>query len=70
MTIIGSFNVPFGGFKNFSLKIEKIPQNKESLPVAHTCFNQLDLPEYESKEIMKEKIFIALTEGSKGFYIG
>jgi len=62
--------VPFGGFKNFSLKIEKIPHSKEALPVAHTCFNQLDLPQYESKEIMKEKILIALTEGSKGFYIG
>lgn len=66
----GSFSVPFGGFKDFALKIERIPNNKEALPVAHTCFNQLDLPIYDSKEIMKEKLLIALTEGSKGFYIG
>ena len=32
-------------------------------------FNQLDLPEYETKEKMKEKIMIAINEGNKGFYI-
>ena len=37
------------------------------LPSAHTCFNQLDLPEYESEEIMKEKLLIAIREGSEGF---
>jgi len=37
------------------------------LPSAHTCFNQLDLPEYESEDIMREKLLIAIREGSEGF---
>lgn len=37
------------------------------LPTAHTCFNQLDLPEYASEETMKEKLLVAIREGSEGF---
>ena len=35
------------------------------LPVAHTCFNLLDLPKYSTKETMKEKLLQAIqqTEG-------
>lgn len=66
--VTGSFKVPYGGFKNFKLKIERL-YNGNALPTAHTCFNQLDLPEYESKEKMKEKILVAILEGNKGFYI-
>ena len=35
------------------------------LPVAHTCFNVLDLPPYPNKEIMKDKLLTAImnTEG-------
>jgi E3 ubiquitin-protein ligase HUWE1 len=40
------------------------------LPVAHTCFNALDLPEYPSKEILRSKLEMALEMGSKGFFIG
>lgn len=34
---------------------------------AHTCFNQLDLLEYESKEQLREKLLTALHEGREGF---
>lgn len=37
------------------------------LPSAHTCFNQLDLPEYPSEEILREKLLTAIREGSEGF---
>lgn len=37
------------------------------LPTAHTCFNQLDLPEYPSEEILREKLLTAVKEGSEGF---
>ena len=37
------------------------------LPSAHTCFNQLDLPEYTSEEMTREKMLIAIREGSEGF---
>ncbi len=30
-------------------------------------FNQLDLPEYHSKEMLYEKLVIAITEGKEGF---
>ena len=38
--------------------------------MAHTCSKALDLPMYESKEILKSKLLTALNEGHKGFYIG
>lgn len=34
---------------------------KIELPRAHTCFFTLDLPPYETKEILKEKLLIAIT---------
>ena len=37
------------------------------LPCAHTCFNQLDLPEYSSEEMLREKLLVALHEGAEGF---
>ena len=30
------------------------------LPVAHTCFFQIDLPRYSSKAVLKEKLLYAL----------
>jgi hypothetical protein len=33
---------------------------KNSLPKAHICFHQLVLPEYDSMEIMKEKLLFAI----------
>jgi hypothetical protein len=38
--------------------------NSEQLPTSHTCFNQLILPDYESKEILKEKVLIAITHAT------
>lgn len=38
--------------------------NEDSLlPTSHTCFFQLELPMYSSKEILKEKLLYAITEG-------
>lgn len=33
----------------------------------HRCFNQLDLPNYSTKESMRQKLITAITEGSEGF---
>ena len=40
-------------------------KEEKSLPVAHTCVLQLDLPVYKTKEKMKYKLLqaIQLTEG-------
>jgi len=37
------------------------------LPTSHTCINQLDLPEYATKESLREKLVLAITEGKEGF---
>jgi Ubiquitin-protein ligase len=42
--------------------------NKSNLPMAHTCFNQLVLPEYETKEKLKHKLYIAIAN-AEGFGI-
>lgn len=34
---------------------------KTALPEAHTCFFEVDLPEYADDKTMKEKILIAVT---------
>ncbi len=39
------------------------------LPVAHTCFNQIVLPEYSSKEILSERLLYALNNATDGFFI-
>ena len=39
---------------------------KDKLPRAHTCFNRLDLPPYESFEQLSQKLKMAV-ESSEGF---
>jgi E3 ubiquitin-protein ligase HUWE1 len=31
-----------------------------ALPEAHTCYNQIDIPEYTSKEIFRKMLLIAI----------
>ena len=47
-------------------KIVKAPPG-QILPHAHTCFNQLDLPEYDSYELLTSKLKTAIGEASEGF---
>lgn len=35
------------------------------LPVAHTCFNLLDLPEYQTKEKLKFKLLQAIQHNQR-----
>jgi len=71
--ITGTSKVPLEGFSNLQgmrgTQLFNIHRafNESSLPSAHTCFNQLDLPNYKSEEILKEKLLIAINEGSEGF---
>ncbi|KRX10426.1 WD40-repeat-containing domain [Pseudocohnilembus persalinus] len=64
----GAFKVPIDGFKNNPLRLAKI-NIKDRLPVAHTCFNQIDLPDYDNKEILRERLMTAIFEGHSGFHI-
>lgn len=71
----GTSKVPLEGFaKLYGISgIQKFQIHKDyskvkgRLPSAHTCFNQVDLPEYESFEELKERLLTAITEASTGF---
>ncbi|XP_044724417.1 HECT-domain (ubiquitin-transferase) domain-containing protein [Hirsutella rhossiliensis] len=41
--------------------------NKDRLPSSHTCFNQLDLPEYETYDMLRSQLLKAITQGSEYF---
>lgn len=52
----------------FPFRIIMKEANDMKLPSSHTCFNQLDLPQYSSKKIMKAKLLMAIEQES--FEIG
>jgi E3 ubiquitin-protein ligase HUWE1 len=54
---------------NPSLMLTSIDGNDSVLPRAHTCFNQLVLPQYSSMRILEEKLLFALNNSNDGFHI-
>jgi len=62
--VTGSPVPPVGGFGSLSPKItvKLTTASPQSLPLAHSCFNQLDLPEYPSLEVFRAKFVQAITE--------
>ncbi|ETO13559.1 hypothetical protein RFI_23811 [Reticulomyxa filosa] len=64
----GTSRMPLGGFASLpGFQIHSSSQTDETLPSAHTCFNQLDLPTYSTKEVLKKKLSLAIRECSQGF---
>lgn len=70
----GTSKVPLDGFKALQgisgpqkFQIHRAAHEQQRLISAHTCFNQLDLPEYSSKEALCEKLMLAIYEASEGF---
>ncbi|KAF4531590.1 hypothetical protein B566_EDAN010056 [Ephemera danica] len=70
--VTGTSRVPMNGFKElygsngpqlFTIEKWGSPDN---YPRAHTCFNRLDLPPYESYQQLRDKLVKAI-EGSQGF---
>ncbi|EIE20172.1 HECT-domain-containing protein [Coccomyxa subellipsoidea C-169] len=75
--VTGTSKVPLEGFKALQgiggpqkFQIHKAYGSQQKLPAAHTCFNQLDLVEYESKEQLRDRLMLALHEGATGFGFG
>lgn len=65
--LTGSDRIPIQGMKAIKITIQ--PTNDEKyLPVAHTCFNLLDLPRYRTKERLKYKLLQAI-QHTEGFSI-
>lgn len=71
--VTGTSQVPLEGFKGLigmrgpqKFSIHRA-EGGDRLPTAHTCFNQLDLPEYGSEEQLKQKLIQAVNEAHEGF---
>lgn len=74
----GCARVPIEGFvalqshdgKLCRFALKSVPlKNKNEFPVAHTCFNRIDLPKYTTKEQLKEKLQYVLKADIGGFEI-
>jgi hypothetical protein len=70
--VTGTSRVPMNGFRELygsngpqKFCIEKTG-SPNSLPRAHTCFNRLDLPEYHSYHVLRERLRLAV-ENCEGF---
>jgi len=71
--VTGTSQVPLEGFKGLvgmrgpqKFSIHKA-YGEDRLPTAHTCFNQLDLPDYPSEEVLQKKLLQAICEAHEGF---
>ncbi|KAJ4321032.1 E3 ubiquitin-protein ligase tom1 [Neodidymelliopsis sp. IMI 364377] len=72
--VTGTSKVPLNGFKELEgmngfskFNIHRDYGNKDRLPSSHTCFNQLDLPEYETYEDLRKALYTAMTAGGEYF---
>lgn len=70
----GTSKVPLNGFKELrganggcKFSIHRDYGSTERLPLSHTCFNQVDLPAYETYETLRGSLLLAITEGHEGF---
>ncbi|KAI0633753.1 hypothetical protein C8Q77DRAFT_809629 [Trametes polyzona] len=70
----GTSRVPLGGFVDLQgvqgtqrFSIHKAYGDPDRLPQAHTCFNQIDLPQYSSYEMLRQQLLLAINEGGEGF---
>ncbi|CAH9121740.1 unnamed protein product [Cuscuta epithymum] len=75
--VTGTSKVPLEGFSALQgisgsqkFQIHKAYGSANHLPSAHTCFNQLDLPEYPSKQHLEERLLLAIHEANEGFGFG
>lgn len=63
----GSDRSPIEGLAKMNFVISRNGDDEERLPSAHTCFNHMLLPEYSSKEILREKLLYAIRNAAEGF---
>ncbi|XP_062558407.1 E3 ubiquitin-protein ligase TRIP12 [Armigeres subalbatus] len=74
--VTGSPRLPTGGFKSLTPPLtivrKKMDGNQdpdEYLPSVMTCVNYLKLPDYSSREMMRQKLKVAASEGSMSFHL-
>ncbi|GCB64177.1 probable E3 ubiquitin-protein ligase HERC4 isoform X1 [Scyliorhinus torazame] len=64
--LTGSDRIPILGMKSLKFLIQPTGGGDNYLPVAHTCFNLLDLPKYTDKETLRTKLVKAI-DNYEGF---
>lgn len=73
--VTGSPKLPVGGFKNLTPKLTIVRKDMQMespddyLPTVSSCFHYLKLPDYSSKEIMREKLLRAIELGQGSFHL-
>jgi len=72
--VTGTSKVPLQGFAALEgmngvqkFQIHRDDRSTDRLPSAHTCFNQLDLPAYETFDKLRLYLLKAIHECSEGF---
>ncbi|XP_023229433.1 E3 ubiquitin-protein ligase HUWE1-like [Centruroides sculpturatus] len=72
--VTGTSKVPLQGFSALEgmngiqkFQIHRDDRSTDRLPSAHTCFNQLDLPAYETYDKLRSMLLKAIQECSEGF---
>ncbi|XP_024882774.1 probable E3 ubiquitin-protein ligase HERC4 isoform X1 [Temnothorax curvispinosus] len=63
--LTGSDRIPIHGMKAIKITIQPMTDER-FLPAAHTCFNLLDLPRYQTRERLKYKLLQAIQQ-NQGF---
>eukprot|EP00116_Pleurobrachia_bachei_P009593 sb/3469855/ len=72
--VTGTSKVPLQGFSALEgmngtqkFQIHRDDRSTDRLPSAHTCFNQLDLPVYETYDKLRKQLLTAISECPEGF---
>jgi len=64
--LTGTDRIPILGMKRVKLVIQSTSGGDSYFPVAHTCFNLLDLPMYSSEQLLKERLLVSI-QHNQGF---
>ena len=74
--VTGCPKLPLGGFKNLNPPFTVVCKTTEAshkpdeyLPSVMSCANYLKIPQYSSKDVLKEKLEIAYKEGRGCFHL-
>lgn len=72
--VTGAPRLPRGGLASLNPKLTIVRKHcngcsDDDLPSVMTCANYLKLPPYSSKEMMREKLLYAITEGQGSFHL-
>lgn len=73
--VTGSPRLPVGGFCALVPPLTIVKKSSEGqpsdkyLPSVMTCVNYLKLPDYSTKEVMREKLLVAQSEGQCSFHL-